>query len=256
MTRATGTGRRWLVRREERPEAALDLYCFAHAGGTPGEYARWSDDLPDVQVNAVQLPGRGARLTEPAHTRMTDLTRGVLAEFDPDRQFAFFGHSLGGLVAFEVARALRDGGRPMPERLFLSSAPPPDAGRHGTALHQLPDGELLAEIERRWGALPDVVHRDPRMLEIALRAFRADFEIFETYRYTPGEPLDVPVTAIVGADERDGSGVRGWAGHTRAGVDLHTLPGGHFYFRAREQRQALLRLVAARLGRTTDGRNA
>ncbi|MFJ8600244.1 thioesterase II family protein [Streptomyces shenzhenensis] len=245
----TASRSRWLVRREHRPDAAVDLYCFAHAGGSPGEYARWSDDLPGVQVWAVQLPGRAVRRSEPSFTRMKPLVEAVVAAVAFDRPFAFFGHSLGGLVAFEVARSLRDLGRRQPERLFVSSSPPPPLSARRATMHTLPDAELAAEMERRWGPLPDEVRSNPELLKLVLDYTRSDFELFGTYEYVPGEPLDLPVSVFAGTEERDTVRFEDWRDHTRGPVAVQFLPGGHFYLR--QERRELLRRVHAALAEDT-----
>lgn len=235
------TAPRWLVRRERRPHAATNLYCFPHAGGTPGEYVRWSDGLPDVQVWAIQLPGRATRLAEPPFTRMPALVDALLESVAFDPPFTLFGHSLGALVAFEVARALRDRGRERPEHLFASSCRPPPFPPPRTPLHTLSDDRLLAEVERRWGSLPAAVRSDPELYGLALGCYRADFAILETYRHVPGEPLDLPLTALAGDGERHRSRADGWRAHTRGPVTTRFLSGDHFYFR--EHRAELLGLL-------------
>ncbi|MFF3767073.1 thioesterase II family protein [Streptomyces sp. NPDC001922] len=232
---------RWLACRDAKPDASADLYCFAHAGGSAGEFVRWSDQLPGIRVRGVKLPGRAPRQDEPPITRMTELVRTLVAEieFGPGR-FAFFGHSLGGLVAHEVARTLRDTGRRMPEQIFVSSvqAPPVQVAR---PVHGLPPGELLVEIERRWGALPPLVHEDEDLRDLVLGYFRADMEIAETYDFAPGPPLDLPLTVFVG--EEEAGDLQGWAVHTSGSFHHHTVPGGHFHFRVPGPRQELLRIV-------------
>jgi surfactin synthase thioesterase subunit len=218
-----------------------NLYCFAHAGGAPGEYVLWADHLPGIQVWGVKLPGRAARQNEPPLRRMTDLVDALLAEVEFEEPFALFGHSLGGLVAFETARALRDRGLRQPEQLFLSSAPPPPLPPRQALVHTLPDNEFQAETERRWGELPERVRQDPKLLALALNTFRSDVEIFETYAYDPSEPLDVPITALVGDEERHELRTDAWRKHTTGRFALHSFPGGHFYLRP--QRDALLRVV-------------
>ncbi|WP_412076207.1 thioesterase II family protein [Streptomyces xanthophaeus] len=235
------TATRWLACRDRKPGATAQLYCFAHAGGSAGEFLRWSDDLPGVRVLGLKLPGRAPRQQEPPFTRMPDLVDALVEQvgFGPG-PFAFFGHSLGGLVAHEVARRLRDAGRPGPRRLFVSSVqPPPFTTRQ--PVHRLPPGELLTEIERRWGALPAVVHEDDELRDVVLGYFRADMEIAETYAFDPGTPLTVPVTAFAG-DQEDGD-LTGWGAHTTGPFRHHTLRGGHFYFRDPEQRRELLHHV-------------
>lgn len=236
-------GGRWLVTRNRRPDAVADLYCFAHAGGSPGEYVRFGDELPELQVYGVQLPGRASRRAEPAVTGMPELVDAVVEALDPRRPFAFLGHSFGGLVAFEVTRALRDRGRELPRRLYLSSSPPPPHNRGTTLVHTLPDEELLAEIERRWGELPAQVHHDATLREMVLEVFRADITLFETYRYEPGPPLEIPVSVFAGDQERETLPIENWRACTTGPFDVTHLPGGHFYFRAPEQRSQLLARV-------------
>ena len=237
---------RWLIRRQPRPDAAGSLYFFPHAGGSPGEYVRWSDDLPHARVWAVQLPGRGSRLHERPFTRMDPLVQTIVEAVPFDSPCALFGHSLGGLIAFEVARTLRDLGRE-PDRLFVSSCPPPLIRRGGTAIHLLPDAGLLAEIERRWGALPEHVHADPGLRALVLASHRADIELFETYRHVPGEPLTCPLTVIAGDQERGDLDPDGWRGCTLGSFDLQILRGHHFYFR--QQRHDLMRLIEETMSR-------
>ncbi|MGD3111881.1 thioesterase II family protein [Streptomyces sp. YGL11-2] len=236
---------RWLSSRRQKTETTLDLFCFAHAGGSAGEFLRWSGGLPGIRLWAVKMPGRAPRESEPPYTRMTDLVGDLVDQVEfGRREFAFFGHSLGALVAFEVARALRKAGRRQPQRLLLSSMqPPPITTRQ--AAHELPGDELLAEVERRWGALPQAIHEDQELKEIVLGYFRADAELAETYEYVAEAPLDIPITAFAGDQEEREQ--LGWNVHTRAEYGAHVLRGGHFYFRDPEQQSELLRLIGREL---------
>ncbi|MET8977294.1 alpha/beta fold hydrolase [Streptomyces sp. NPDC004539] len=244
-SRRTGASRggRWIVSRRQRPDAAADLFCFTHAGGSPGEYLRFEEELPEIQVSGIQLPGRASRLREPPLTSMASVVDAVSEALRPERPFAFFGHSLGGLVAFEVARALRDAGREVPRRLFLSSSPPPPLDHGGQPVHTLGDDLLLAEIEQRWGELPAEIRADPRLLRMALDVFRADITIYETYRYWPGPLLDIPVTVFVGDLERDRLRVTEWRARTSRAFEVFCLTGGHFPFRDAEQRRLMLEQI-------------
>ncbi|MFE2276716.1 thioesterase II family protein [Streptomyces sp. NPDC059454] len=243
---------RWLVHKTRHPDAPIDLYCFPHAGGSPGEYVRWADGLPHVQVWGVQLPGRGSRMAEAAITRMPALVEQVLEGIDFGKRFALFGHSLGSLVAFEVARGLQARGRPLPRRLLVSSVPAPSRLSHRSpALHTLPDGELLDQVQALWGAFPEAVTARPDLLRVTLASFRDDLALFENYTYLPGEPLQCPVTAFAGSQEPEAiRDLRGWRAHTAGGFAAHLLPGYHFYHR--EQRPELLRLIADTLRQDGD----
>ncbi|PZS35296.1 MAG: thioesterase [Pseudonocardiales bacterium] len=244
MTDATQTprhGGRWLIRRVRRPDAAAHLYCFAHAGGAPGEYVRWADDLPEIQVWAVQPPGRASRLAERPFTRMTALVEAVVDQVTFEGPFALFGHSLGALVAFEVARSIRARGLPGPVRLFASSCSAPTAIRTTKRLHLLSDADLLAEIERRWGPMPAEARSDPLLLETALGCYRADFALLDAYEYVQSGPLECPITVLVGDREPGRARAIAWRAQATGPFDLHTLPGGHLYFR--ESRRELCELL-------------
>lgn len=239
----------WLVCRRPRP-GAVGLYCFAHSGGSAGEFARWADELPEAEVRAVQLPGRGSRIGEPVLNSMQSLVTALLANIDFGGRFAFFGHSLGALVAYEVARRLRDHGRTQPERLFLSACPAPHLPRTLPPIHQLGDQELLAAITVTYGTLPAALKEDPELLGLMMLAHRADFRIVETYQHLPGAPLGIPLHIVTGTEDRfTAEQMTAWSAHSRVPVDLHSLPGGHFYLRA--QRTALLAYLRARLTDTT-----
>ncbi|MBT2507475.1 thioesterase [Streptomyces sp. ISL-98] len=225
---------RWLARRRERPDAPLNLYFFAHAGGSPGEYLMWSDVLTELQVWGVQLPGRGARLAEPAHTDLGELVDALVSQATFTSPFAFFGHSFGALVAYETARALHAKGLPGPEHLILSSCPPPDTigtSGSGSSMHTLPDDAFITKAEERWGPLPDQVRTDARLRKLVVEPLRADLGAFETYTHRPKPRLNVPATLLTGTAERGRLTVDGWAGHVGTITGRHELPGGHFYFR-------------------------
>ncbi|MDF3142971.1 MULTISPECIES: alpha/beta fold hydrolase [unclassified Streptomyces] len=240
---------RWTVRRHRRPDAVTSLYCFPHAGGSPGEYVRWSDDLPEVQVWGVHLPGRTTRLTEPPFTDVASLVDDLLSVVSFGRPFVFFGHSLGALVAFETAKELSRRGRAQPDALIVSSCPAPPLPPIREPVHLLPDDELIDEIERRWDEPLDHLRHDPGLRAPALACLRADFTLLNNYRPTSDRRLDCPVTVLAGTREPWTPTAADWAAHTRGPTDVRLLPGGHFYFR--ESRSAALRAVRETVLTTT-----
>jgi surfactin synthase thioesterase subunit len=199
-----------------------------------------------VEVWGLQLPGRGPRYAEPHHTELSGLVAAVVAGSQFHGPFAFFGHSLGALVAFEVTRALREGGRELPVHLLASAYPAPHQPRNRRPLHLLADEELLAAVAGQYGDTFGAVRDDPELLRDSVAAYRADFSIFETYRHISGPPLEIPITAFGGrADDGEISELEAWRQHTSVGFDLRIFPGGHFYLR--DHRDELLGSIAEAL---------
>jgi len=227
----------WVSVPAPRPRAHLRLLCFPYAGGGASIYSSWAAQLPpDIELCAIRLPGREGRFGEQPLRRMDRLlsllVEGVLPYLD--RGFAFFGHSLGALVAFELARRLRRDALPAPIHLFISGrrAPQlPDVREPGEpALYGLPDAELIAEL-RRFGGRVGAAAAAPELLELMLPTVRADFELAGTHEHRDEAPLACPITAFGGLDDTAVSEDRiaAWRMHTRGGFALHMLPGDHFF---------------------------
>ncbi|MCX5206819.1 alpha/beta fold hydrolase [Streptomyces sp. NBC_00237] len=251
----TTTSPRWLISGPPRP-AAPRLYCFAHGGGSAAEYLRWARGLPGVVPYAVQLPGRGSRADEPVLTSMDALVTAFLAEVPLDAApYAFFGHSLGSLVSYEITRALRAAGRPLPARLVVSGMPAPHLPRTSGPLHELPDRELLETVSRLHGGIPEEVLASPELCDLAVRALRADYQVLETYTWRPQEPLDLPVTVLGGTDDRvTAEQLEAWRELTTGEVTVRRFPGGHFYLRERPA-PVLRALAGAVAGLRTEERS-
>ena len=217
-----------------RPAAASRLFCFPHAGGGPVAFFEWSQRLdPAVECVSLLYAGRGPRLREKPSVRVEDLVGEIaagLAKFS-DKPFAFYGHSFGGIVAFELARTLRRSGLPGPEHLFVGAARPPHMELPFSPIHAAPDEEFIASVQARYGGMPAAILQDPEILDMFLPPMRADFTAYETYRFQPGDPLDIPITAFGGADDTavKVETLREWSLHTAASFDMNVLPGGHFF---------------------------
>lgn len=231
----------WLLGRPPR-QASAWLYCFAHSGGSVGEYLRWAPGLPGIGVFGLQLPGRAERLAEPPLTDVRALATAIVDEVAFRTPFVVLGHSFGALLAFEVSRELRRRGRPAPRGLVLSSFRPPETPRVPTRLHDLSDRELLAAIDDRYGGLPPRLWDEPELAELTLPAYRADFTALESYRYVAEDPLSIPLHAACGdRDTVTRDEMARWHVHTTGRFQLETFAGDHFYFRA--GRTGLLRLI-------------
>lgn len=234
----------WFVRPSPRPAASLALACFAHAGGGPVAFHRWPAALPAaVDVLAARLPGRDARLREAPIAdwpELLDALAAAVAEAS-DGPLALFGHSLGGMVAYELGVRLADAGRP-PELVALAGCIPPDLPRRLPRLHDVPDGELVAALGTIAGTPPEVL-ADDRLLALLLPMVRADLRLAETWPPAPPRPLAAPLVVFAGADDdvAPPAVVAGWSRYGAGAFTAHVLPGDHFFPRTAEP--ALLDLL-------------
>lgn len=245
---ATG-GFRWLLRRTPRPDAAIRLYCLPHSGGSAGEFLFWSDDLPDYEVWGAQPPGRGSRLSERPFTSMPELVRAIADETELTAPYALFGHSLGAAVAYELALELRERGRPLPQRLYVSSHEAPHLHRGNPSAPEPDDATLLAELESQYGPVPEELRDDPEWRALTLDGLRADLRIVATYQPTPADPLPCPIVAMGGTQDAavTQDDLAAWRAYTTGAFELRMFVGGHFYFR--EEHHGIHRHFAADLAR-------
>jgi medium-chain acyl-[acyl-carrier-protein] hydrolase len=223
----------WIACRKPSPQARLRLFCFPYAGGGVSIFRAWSDGLPaDVEVCPVQLPGRGTRLMEPPFTRLSPLIQALAEALFPllDIPFAFFGHSLGALVSFELARQFRRERAVEPVRLFISADRAPQIPNRDPAIHSLPEREFLVELCRLNGT-PRKVLEDDELRQIMLPLLRADFAVYETYGYSTEPPLNCPISAFGGLqDHRVNRGdLEAWREQTSISFSLRMFPGDHFF---------------------------
>ncbi|MEU5365468.1 alpha/beta fold hydrolase [Streptomyces sp. NPDC005925] len=229
--RKTGTGV-WLRRYHDSASAPVRLICLPFAGGSASYYFGFSGLLaPGVEVLAVQYPGRQDRHAEPGLESVAELADGVVAHLPDDgKPFALFGHSLGAIVAFEVARRLRGPSGPgLPVHLFASGGlarPYRAAGQKGV----LGDADILAHL-RAMGGTDERFFTSAELQRLILPALRADYRAVGSYEAPGPERLECPITALIGdADGRTSpEEAATWRERTSAGFDLRVLPGGHFY---------------------------
>ncbi|MGW7302667.1 thioesterase II family protein [Streptomyces sp. NPDC054829] len=242
----------WFGRWTPREQVSFRLFCLPYAGGAAAAYREWHALAPPhIQVCPLELPGRGSRFSEPPVSRLRPLVDGLAGAVEPylGRPYAIFGHSMGGLLAFELTRTLRRRGRPLPAHLFVSGRSAPDAPQEFPPLEGAPD-ERVRERLRELGGTPQEVLDDPELMDLVLPVLRADFSVLESYEYQEEPPLPVPLTVLGGTADTLVTPARlpGWRRQTSAGSRLRMLTGGHFFLHTTAP--AIMSEISAALPRT------
>lgn len=201
-----------------------------------------------ITMGAVQLPGREARLGEAPFTRMAPLIAAMADALAPamEQPTAFFGHSMGALLAYELARELVRRGQAPPVSLIVSGRRAPTFQGTEAPLHPLPDDAFVAELVRRYDAIPQAILAERELMALFLPVLKADFAVFETHRHAPGEPLPCPIAIYGGDADPQTAEMEGWAALCAGPATRRVFPGGHFYLVP--QRQAVAAAMADDLG--------
>ncbi|MGA8428650.1 MAG: alpha/beta fold hydrolase [Candidatus Sulfotelmatobacter sp.] len=241
----------WLDHDQANSLASIRLFCFPYVGGGSWIYRGWSDYAgKEIEIIPLALPGRDKRLWEQPHSSLSPLI-GALAEVLPqDKPFAFFGHSMGALIAFELARELYQRDSELPLCLFASGASAPQTPRRSVSRHLLSDADLGVEL-RVLGGTPEDVLQDSGMMELFLPAIRADFAIGETYEYAQSNLLDCPIFVLHGDEDPETSRdeALAWRACTSSAFRIDTFHGGHFFLHA--AKKSIVTLIKRELSALT-----
>jgi medium-chain acyl-[acyl-carrier-protein] hydrolase len=221
----------------------IKLYTFHHAGGSCQYFQPWVAKLPPwIELISIQLPGRWNRAREEAFLHIEQLTPILGAEFknllaeNPQQTYAFYGHSLGGLVAYDLTKYLTTENLPLPVHLFISSKRSVQNPSHKFPIYELPMDKFEIMIAELYGALPTEITADPDMKEVFLSITKKDMELLDTYIYTPEPLINVPLTILGGIDDHviTLDTLQGWKELTSASCEILQLPGDHFFLRTSE----------------------
>lgn len=240
----------WIVCHRPNSQASGRLFCFPFACGAALTYRMWGSDLPpEVEVCAIQLPGRESRIREAPFANAKPLVQALSSAILPylDKPFAFFGHSMGALIAFELTRELRRGQGLQPFCLFVSSRYAPHLNQPDPPMHNLPDDEFISRL-REYGGTPEEILNNAEIMSLLMPTLRADFSVNETYTYLDERPLDCPISAFAGVHDRiPHHMIEEWKAHTVSEFSLRIYPGDHFYLIS--SRNRLLRALYQNLMR-------
>ena len=225
----------WFPYRSPVSNPRLRLFCLPYAGGAASMYRSWQASLPPyVEVFPVQYPGRESRLAEKPYNRLEALVDAVLTALAPylfsGPPFAFFGHSLGAMVAYLLARKLEARGGPTPAYVIVSGSRPPHLRDTTRNIHDLPETEFVTELGTLNGT-PKEVLQNKDLMSLLLPQLRADFAAAETYVHQSGPPLHCPIIALGGQDDPKASeaDIRAWQAYTTSTFAYEMFPGDHFF---------------------------
>jgi surfactin synthase thioesterase subunit/glycosyltransferase involved in cell wall biosynthesis len=223
----------WFSGLDEIQAGRLTLFCFPYAGGGTMMYRGWREALPGIAIVAARLPGRESRLGEPPIESMPALVEALGPELLPHlhQPFAFFGHSMGAILAFELIRWLREGRHPIPHALHVSAARAPQYRLNHQPGPEPDEQSFLEELRRLEGTPRDVLD-NPELMRLALPALRADANLYRSYVYHPaGGPLPLPVHAYGGMSDPgvQREQLERWREQTTREFSLRQFEGGHFY---------------------------
>jgi medium-chain acyl-[acyl-carrier-protein] hydrolase len=241
----TPVSNQWVLQPRASHDPALRLFCFPHAGGGASLYNSWADELPaQIEVCPVQLPGRENLRHRAPYAELRPLIDELLAVLREylNLPFAFYGHSMGALVSFELTRRLRQGRLRQPYHLFVSSYCAPQLTRRTNQLHELPDPEFLSRVQELQG-IPDALLEDAELIELFSPLLRADFSVCESYAYYDAEPLECGISSFGGTDDKRISAeeLAAWRAQTRSSFKMRLFPGNHFFLNS--SKQLVLRVI-------------
>ncbi len=228
---------KWFPTAADAKPGQVRLFCFPHAGGGALVYRAWRNELPDrFSVTPAQAPGREARIAEPPIDDIAALIESLTEELRHwlDLPFVFFGHSMGAVVAFELARSLRRNALALPIALFASGARAPQFREHYTPPPEPGDAEFIAELRRLEG-FPAEILDNPEAMRLLLPALRADARLYRNYVYRPEPPFDFPIFAYGGLEDPNvrREHVEAWRQQTTGAFHLRGFRGGHFFLQRR-----------------------
>lgn len=221
-----------------RNQPKLRLFCFPYAGGGSRVFRGWEKTLPaDIEIHIAQLPGRDKRFLEEIPRSVSKIVEGLKQGIQPylNEPFAFFGHSMGALLAFELARTLVKEEKVSPLHLFVSGKAAPHLKNIHRTIYNLPKEQFLQELSNLNGT-PKEVLGNKELMQIYEPILRGDFEVCDTYLYKKGSLLTCPISAFGGlqdvrVDERN---LKAWGELTTAFNQVRMVEGDHFFLHSQQ----------------------
>lgn len=224
--------RRWFTYLEPAESIKLNIFFFPYAGAGTQHFRQWQEHLPrHVGCYLAHLPGHEQRIDEPFFDRLEPLIQELSTIIVPclNLPFVFFGHSMGALLSFELARALRRNKLPLPQLLFISACSAPQIKDWHAPTYTLSDASFLRKIDHI--TLPAEIRTNQDLLQTFLPVIRGDFALCETYQYVPEQPLSCPISACGGIEDNyvGYEEIVSWNQQTSTSCCVRMFPGGHLF---------------------------
>ncbi|MBU1627179.1 putative thioesterase [bacterium] len=242
----------WFYVPKPNYKAKLRLFCFPYAGGTAEIYHDWQYKLPEeIEMVAIHYPGHIQRSRENLFRRLSSLVESISGEIEQymDKPCAFFGHSMGALIAYELSQHFVSEDKKMPEYLFLSARRAPHLPVIHPYMHKLSTEECVS-VMRGFDMVPDEVSDNKPLIEKILPMLKADFEMIETWQFDiEVSPLDIPICAFGGTNDKLASkkDIEAWEKMTSGEFNAYFFPEKHFFILNNEVRTQLIRILVKML---------
>ena len=249
---STSNNNPWTVFIQKNPKALMRLFCFHYGGGSASAFINWASKIPtDIELIAIQLPGREGRFGEPCVGSVSELVEKVLPAIKPllNKPYVIFGHSLGAINAFEVIRAIKRQQLRQPELFIPSGVKAPEFPYNAQHISHLPDSLFVAALKERYKSTIGNLLDTPEVREVFLPQLRADFNLIESYKFVAGDDakFGCPILALAGEMEYQitEEQLNCWKNYTNKKSESKRFPGGHFFIQ--EQEDDVLALVVEKI---------
>lgn len=210
----------------------INLFCLPYAGGSRSAYYQYAKISPaNLNIIPIELPGRGARFNEPPltdiHLMVSDVFKQISRQLD--QPYAIYGHSMGAILGYLLARKIDAERVNPPLHLFFTGSGGPSMLKKERKLFEL-ERPALTKALKEMGGMPDEILNNDNHLDIFLPILRADFRAMESFEYVQCKKLNIPVSVITGSQENiSWEKLESWKNETAATVDFRKLPGNHFF---------------------------
>ena len=230
----------WYLEYKKNPYALIRLFCFHHSGGGASSYYPWIDQLShNIEMIAVQLPGRENRFSEPLNNSVEDIVAQLSKKFSvyTDKPFFTFGHSLGALISFEFIKAVHQSFSVYPHHMIISATKAPHLPFRMEHLSQLNDKTLKEQL-RIYNGIDERILNNNEILDLFLPIIKSDFSIYETYNFSESKPFPCDILALSGMEDKTVTteDILGWEKYTEGKFEHLSFPGEHFFVRDNQKR--------------------